>query len=148
MCAGSAIHPPHSKHNTRDRSFSLLLWKFHYSREFLQIVKDKSQNITKTVFPNDVSDAWKKGEQNIALLRSILRERWRARAIARLKRQALIQGTRPRRKTVFFKTSLPALSCTLFCFTCESKCFYWLVVHMHLNNFRVLCTVKANERQI
>ena len=50
---------------------------------------DKSQNITKTVFPNDVSDSWKKGEQKLTLLRSILREQWQARVIARLKWQAL-----------------------------------------------------------
>ena len=32
------------------------------------------------------------------------------------------------------------------CFTCDPKCFYWLVVHLHFNTFCVLCRVKANEQ--
>ena len=36
---------------------------------------------------------------------------------------------------------------TVFCPMCQSKCFDWLVVHMHLNTFCVLCTVKANEQK-
>ena len=38
--------------------------------------------------------------------------------------------------------------CTLFCFTFEIKCFYWLVVRIHFNIFCVLRTVKANEQKI
>ena len=38
-------------------------------------------------------------------------------------------------------------TCTLFCVTCQRKCFYWLVVHTHFNIFCVLCTVNANGQE-
>ena len=31
---------------------------------------------------------------------------------------------------------------------CEPKCFDWLVVHMHLNSFCVLCRVRVNKQEI
>ena len=37
--------------------------------------------------------------------------------------------------------------CTLFCFTCESKSFYWLIVHLHFSTFCVLCGVKDNRQK-
>ena len=39
--------------------------------------------------------------------------------------------------------------CTLFCSTCEPECFYWfIVVHMHFNNFCVLCSVNAKKKDV
>ena len=32
-------------------------------------------------------------------------------------------------------------------YTCEPKCFYWLVNHLHSNTFCVLYRVKANEHE-
>ena len=40
--------------------------------------------------------------------------------------------------------------CTLFCFTCEPKCFYWLVVHLYYNTLCVFCARSraANKQKI